>query len=119
MHGVLFRNLRSTSTVKKSVNAAAEKMKDPNKEYHANGTWSYKDNVSDQYKDNPYFSGISENPEHTVTLDKEVPEGHHMSDREDFERSHPERIGSPDWYQRKQTLDDIYKGNPYYRPAKA
>lgn len=119
MHGALFRNLRNTSAVQKITSTAVEKPKDPNKEYHANGTWSFKDDVCTLYDGNPYFKGVSEDAEQTVTLDKKVPEGRHMSDREDFERSHPEGIGHPDWYQKTQTLDDFYKGNPYYKPAKA
>lgn len=116
MHGMITKKAVTENTKPLGVKPIQE---GPNVERTTNGYFTYKEDVNKLYEGNPYFTGISENADNKVTLDKSIPDERLVSNNENYERVCAPGIGAPDWYRRKESLADMYRGNPYYRPAKA
>lgn len=121
MHGVLFRGTNTTNTKPSGVHS----MKEGGNVVKTAHGFRIMENVADQYKENPFFKGDADNIDETMKKDahtellKTVPDDRQVGNAEGYESVGYESINNPmtGYVKRKETLDDLYKDNPYYKPA--
>lgn len=116
MHGLRFRRTSTTNTKPLGVQPLKE---GGNMVKSADGKYfTYQQDIDEIYAGNPYFKKkVIEQTEPYKGLQKVVPEDRKMQNREDMEPAYRDAFGVGHHLRQKQTLDDLYKGNPYYKTA--
>ena len=117
MHGILFRRTNATNTRPSGVHS----MKEGGNVVKTAHGFRIMENVADQYKDNPYFKGDADNilKDAHIGLQKTVPDDRQIGNADGYKPAGYEGIYNSltGHVKRKETLDELYKDNPYYKPA--